>query len=184
MSLQLKNQRSGSETLCGFAIISIWKNYDVLTSRSLYFVLIEIYKRNWKWKISHSFRETNLVFQLIQELQIKSETVVSWSSRKKNKNIFCTVYFARRNFFFNICVSSPCIVYWINFQNIHTFEYQKAFLHTLFCLFLKSLEAFSLSFQDFDKNAQEISVFSKFGWEMKKERKNVGQAGRCGQSGR
>ena len=56
--------------------------------------------------------------------------------------------------------------------------------YTLFCLFLKSLEAFSLSLQDFDKNAQEISVFSKFGWEMKKERKNVGQAGRCGQSGR
>ena len=28
--------------------------------------------------------ETNLVLQLIEEMQIKGETLMSWSSRKKN----------------------------------------------------------------------------------------------------
>ena len=93
---------------------------------------------------THGFRETNLVLQLILESQIKSKTVMSWSSRKKRKGIFCTVYFVRRKFF-NICFLSQCIVYWIHFQNIHTFTYQKILLHTLFCLFLKLSKSFSVS---------------------------------------
>ena len=43
------------------------------------------------------------------------------------------------------CFLSQCIVYWINFQNIYTYTNQKTLLHTLFCLFLKSLKAFSVS---------------------------------------
>ena len=31
------------------------------------------------------------------------------------------------------------------YKNIHTFTYQKTLLHTLFCLFLKSSKAFSVS---------------------------------------
>ena len=46
---------------------------------------------------------------------------------------------------FNALVLSQCIVYWINFQNIYTFTYQKSLLHTLFCFFLKSSKAFSVS---------------------------------------
>ena len=42
---------------------------------------------------THCFREKNLLLELIQELQIKSKTVMSWSSRKKKEGIFCTVYF-------------------------------------------------------------------------------------------
>ena len=41
----------------------------------------------------HSFWETNLVLQLIEELQIKSKTVISWSSWKKKKAIFCIYHF-------------------------------------------------------------------------------------------
>ena len=37
------------------------------------------------------------------------------------------------------------VVFWIHFQNIHTFTYQKLVLHTLFGLFLKSSKAFHLS---------------------------------------
>ena len=37
-----------------------------------------------------------------------------------------------------------CILYWIHFQNTHTFTYQKTLLHTHFCLFLKSLKAFNV----------------------------------------
>ena len=59
---------------------------------------------------THSFRETKLVLQLIQESQIKSKTVMSWSQRKKKEGIFCTVYFVRREFFCLICVFSHYIV--------------------------------------------------------------------------
>ena len=55
---------------------------------------------------------------------------MSWSSRKKKGHfLYCLFYL--RNLFFNICILSQCIVYWIHFQNIHTFTYQKALLHRL-----------------------------------------------------
>ena len=73
--------------------------------------------------LTHSFRETNLVLQLIWASQIKSKIMISCSLRKKNKCIICTIYFVRKKFF-NICVLSQCILYWIHFQNIHTFKYQ------------------------------------------------------------
>ena len=48
---------------------------------------------------TQNFRETSLVLQVIWELQIKSKTVMSWSSRKKKDGIFCTVDFVRRKYF-------------------------------------------------------------------------------------
>ena len=60
--------------------------------------------------------------------------------RKKKARIFCTVYFSERNFF-NICVLFHCLVYWIHFQNIHTFTCQKRLLHTLLLLVFKILES-------------------------------------------
>ena len=60
-------------------------------------------------KPKHSFRETNLVLQLISESQIK--TVMIWSSRKKNEGVFCTVYFVRSKFFYNFCfISMYCVL--------------------------------------------------------------------------
>ena len=47
----------------------------------------------------HSFKETNLALQLIQESQIKSITVMNWSSLKKKGYIVCTVHFAQRKSF-------------------------------------------------------------------------------------
>ena len=49
--------------------------------------------------------------------------------------------------FFNICVLSQCIVYWIHFQNTHTFTCQNILLHTHFCLFLKLSKTFSVSLE-------------------------------------
>ena len=117
------------------------RNYDILISKSpcvLFNKNINFNKNGTESKMeypTHSFTEANLLLQLIQESHIKSKTVMSWSSQKKKKGIFCTIYFVQRNFFFNICVSSQCIVYWIHFRNINTFTYQKTLLHTLFCLF-------------------------------------------------
>ena len=61
---------------------------------------------------------------------------MNWSSRKKKEGISCTVW---RNFFFIIFVLSQCIVYWIHFQNIHTFTYQKK-VHSFLLLVFKIVE--------------------------------------------
>ena len=79
-------------------------------------------------------------YHLTWESQIKSKTVISWSSRKKK-----VPFILSELKFFNICILSQCIVYWIHFQNTHTFTYQKALLRILLCFFLKSLKAFSVS---------------------------------------
>ena len=42
--------------------------------------------------------------------------------------------------FFNICVLSQCMVYWIHFQDIHTLTYLKTLLHTLLLLVFKIVE--------------------------------------------
>ena len=39
-------------------------------------------------KIPHTVLETNLVLELIKELQIKSKTVMSWRSQKKKRAFF------------------------------------------------------------------------------------------------
>ena len=39
---------------------------------------------------THSFREMNIVFQLIEKLRIKSKTVMSGSSRNKKSAFFVT----------------------------------------------------------------------------------------------
>ena len=59
---------------------------------------------------------------------------MSWSSRKKKEGIFVP-FILPKAIFFNICVLSECIVYWIDFQNMHTFTYQKPLPHTLFACF-------------------------------------------------
>ena len=75
------------------------RNYDVLMSKSAPILLNENVNFNKNEKQSkivnstHCFREKNLLLELLQELQIKSKTVMSWSSRKKKEGIFCTVYF-------------------------------------------------------------------------------------------
>ena len=57
-------------------------------------------------------------------------------------------------FYFNI-------VYWIYFQNIHTFAYQKTFLYTLFWFRLKLSKAFSVSLSIFYKKQWRKAVRNK-----------------------
>ena len=126
------------------------RNYDVLKLKSPSILLkknINFHKNETESKMenpTHSFREKNLVLQLIYKSQIKSKNVMSWSSRRIKEGIFFTVYLYERNFF-KICDLSQCIVYWIQFPNLHTFTYQKTLLHIHFRLFLKSSKVFSVS---------------------------------------
>ena len=80
--LQLKNQRSGNKTP------SILLNKNIKFNKNETELRME--------NPTYNFRETNLVLQLMQELQIKSKTVISWSWKKKKRAFFCTVYFVRR----------------------------------------------------------------------------------------
>ena len=58
---------------------------------------------------------------------------------KEKNRAFFVPFILSKGIFFDVCVLSQYVVYWIHFQNIHTFIYQKALLHTLFALFLKSV---------------------------------------------
>ena len=87
------------------------RNYDVLKSKSSCILLNKNINFNNNEteskteKPTHSFRETNLVPQLIKESQIKSKTVMCWGARKKKGDIFCTFYFVQRVFFQDLFIS-------------------------------------------------------------------------------
>ena len=93
-----------------FYDINFVRNYDKLRVHAFAKQKYFVNKNKTEPNPSHSFIETNLVLQLILESQSKINTVMSWSSRKKKKGIFCTVYFVRRNFL-KIFVLSQRIVY-------------------------------------------------------------------------
>ena len=105
--LQLIKQKYGNKTMSDFSIISFFKgiNYNFLKSERTCILLnknINFNKSKTDSKMenrTHTFRETKLALQVISQLRIKSNTVMSWSSQKKKEDIFCTVYFVRRNFF-------------------------------------------------------------------------------------
>ena len=123
------------------------RNYNVLKSKSLCFLLkqnINFHKNETESKMEnlrYGFREMNFVLQLESEWQIKkSKTVMRCSSRKKKGRVFDNVCFARKNVF-SICILLQFIVYWINFQNIYAFTYQKVLLHKLFLRVFKIVES-------------------------------------------
>ena len=100
-----------------------------------------------------SFGKANLALQFIQELQVKSETVMIWSPRKKKEGIFCTAYFVRRKIFLTF-------VFYLNlsFRIYIHLTYQKTLCHTLFCLFLSAslICKFNMFWINFDQNVSSI----------------------------
>ena len=64
---------------------------------------------------------------------------------ERKKRAFYVPFILPEGHFFNICIFSQCIVYWINFHNIHTLEYTYKH-YAIFSLLLKSSKAFSVSF--------------------------------------
>ena len=114
-----------------FYYFNIEINYDVLKSKSPCIWLnknTNFHKNETKSKIENP---TNLVLQLIKESQIKCKIVISWSSWKIRGH-FLYRLFCPKEICVNICVLSQCIAYWIHFQNIHIFTYQKVLFHRYF----------------------------------------------------
>ena len=98
-------------------------------------------KRNWKWKVSHTVLERrNLCFSSHKNCQWK---VKPWwvGARERKKRAFFVPFVLSEGNLFKIRVLSQCIMYWIHFQNIHTFTYQKTLLHTLLLLVSKIIKS-------------------------------------------
>ena len=66
-------------------------------------------------------------------------------ARERKKRVFFVPFSLSKGNFFNIYVLAQCILYWIHFQNVHIFTYQKALLIYFCCFFLKSSKALSVS---------------------------------------
>ena len=86
----------------------------------------------------------NLCFSSCKNYKLKVN-LLCVGARERKKRPFFAPFILPEEIFINICIFSQCITYWIHFQNIHAFTYQKTLLYTLFCLFLESSKAFSVS---------------------------------------
>ena len=122
------------------------RNYDVLKSKSLYFLLnknINFNESKMDSKMenpTYSFREMNLCFSSYKNCELKIK--LWWvGACERKKSVFFVMFILSKGNIFNICVLSPCIVYRITFENIYTFTYQKTLLHTLLLLFFKIVES-------------------------------------------
>ena len=97
-------------------------------------------KLKWKWKIPHTVSERRtLCFSSYKNRKLKVK--LWWVGTRKRKKDFLYRSSCPEGNFFDICLLFKCIMYWIHFQNIHTFIYQKTLLRTLFCRFSKSVES-------------------------------------------
>ena len=125
------------------------KNYDVLKSKSPCFLLNKNIKFS-KNKTESKMKIPRLVLERwtmcfswhkTWEWKIKLWWAGTWE-RKKSASTFIL----SEAIFFYVWVLSQCIVYWIIFQNIYTFTYQKSVTsHTFVACFLKLSKAFSVS---------------------------------------
>ena len=112
-------------------------NYDVLKSKSSCFLVNKNIrtKRNRKWKIPHTVLERQtLRFSSYKNCKLKLWLV---GAHGRKKRPFFVPFILSEGNSFNIWVLSQCRVYWIHFQKICIFTYQKTLLNTLFSLFLK-----------------------------------------------
>ena len=124
-----------------FYYVSLERNYDILKSKSPRTLLnnninLTINKnRKRKGKIWHTVLERrNLFFSSYNNRKLKETR--SWVGAFERKKGTCFAPFIlSEGSFFNICFLSQSMVYWIDFQNIHTFTYQKKMLQKFFRLF-------------------------------------------------
>ena len=119
-------------------------------------------KQNRKRKIPHTVLERRIYLYFSSYKSRKLKVKLWWAgARKRKKRAYFVPFNLSEGNMFNICVLPQCIVYWIHFQNIHTFTNQKTLLHTLFCMFLKSSKAFSISLRQWQKYDKFCGCVSK-----------------------
>ena len=124
-----------------FYYFNFESSYDVLKSKSPCILLnknINFHKNEAESKIENP--------HTLLERRTKLKVKLWWVGvRKRKTRTFFVPFIFSEGKFFKICVLSQCIAYWIHFQNIHPFTYQKTLLHTLLLLvskFVESLQCF------------------------------------------
>ena len=124
-----------------FYYFSFERNHDVLKSKSR---IMHFLNKN----INFNKNETESKMENLHTVSEKQTLCLSWF---KNRRLKLKLWwdgawkYKKGQFLCRLFCRKECIVYWIHFQNIHTFTYQKTLLHTLFYLFLKSSKALSVS---------------------------------------
>ena len=137
------------------------RNYDVLKSKTPSFLLnknIKFIKNETESKMenpTHSSRVMHHVLQLVEELRIKSKTVMSLSSWKKKEWISCNVYFVQRKLFEHLRFISMYSIEW-TFEIYILLLIKKNYFIYFCSLFLKSSKAFSVSLNNNSKNTSLI----------------------------
>ena len=101
-------------------------------------------KPNRKWKIPHTFLERR-TFSSHKNRKLK---IKLWWVAARERKFFAPFILPEATLFLTL-VLFQYIAYWIHFQNFYTFTHQKTLLHTLFCLFLKSSKAITVSLNVF-----------------------------------
>ena len=119
------------------------RNYDVLKSKSSCFLLnenINFHKneREQKLKIRHKVLERqSLCFSSYKNYKLKVK--LWWLELVKEKRgHFLYRLFCPKKIFSTLILM---YMYWVHFQNINTFTYQKTLLHTLLLLLFKIVES-------------------------------------------
>ena len=140
--MQLKNQNSGSKTICGFSVTLILKElWRFKVKKSMLYVKQKINfnktRRNRKWKISHILsKRRTLCISSCKNHILKTKLWVGAHKRKKN------AFILSGGNFFNICF---VLMYSETFRIfLKNFKYQKNFTSYTFCLFSRSLKAFKV----------------------------------------
>ena len=128
-----------------FDYFSFERNYDVLNAKSPCVLLnknVSLIKteRNQKWKTPHTvLQRRTLCFGSYNNRKLKVKLWWVGVPERKERTFFVPFLLSEKNFF-KICVLSQFIESWMQFQNIHTFIYQKILLHTLLLLVFKIVE--------------------------------------------
>ena len=142
--MQLKNQRSGSKTICDFSIFVILKGIMTFWSQRVHafcWTKISTFiktKGNQKLKILHKVLERqSLCFSSYKNYKLKVK--LWWLELVKEKRgHFLYRLFCPKKIFSTLILM---YMYWIHFQNINTFTYQKTLLRTLLLLLFKIVES-------------------------------------------
>ena len=130
-----------------FYYFNFERNYDIFKSKSPCILL----NKNTKFKKNKTeskmenpvLRRRTFWFSSYKNCKFKVKLWSVGAHERKKRAFFVPLILSEGNCF-NISVLSRCIVYWINFQNIHTFPYRKTSLHTLLLLAFKIVESLQL----------------------------------------
>ena len=93
---------------------------------------------------THSLERRTLCFSSDKNHKLKVKLWLVGARERKKRAFFVPFILSEGFFFYHLCFLSMNSIS-NTIQNIHRFTYKKTLLHTLFCSFLKSSKAFSVS---------------------------------------